>query len=384
MKIEIYQKELLKGAEIALKLTGGNSGLGDLTVLAENNTISLIGYDGSYKSVYKVDDPNKITVIQPGKIQVSSISITSLVKGFCDSVLSIELFDKGEILIKSTDENVKTKVKMKSFSNYIEDNLTDIIQDIDNVKIDMPCNVLDNMLTGTMYAYSRDPQRHFLQGIFIHKEAGSTDINLVACDGHRIAIDVYPDGSTDKDLEIKKTIPASMMNAVKSILPKEGMCSFMLNSDKVCKFKVDNIELYSPLVMGDFVAYGRVIPEDNDKRVVVNKHDIIRAINNVKNGYTASSATKNERCVVFTLKGDTLNLGVKDVSEIQVEDVVSVENEGSFEIITGFNYNYVIEAAASTPNDNVVLLLNEADSRPLVLYGTESEFPKSIISPMRV
>lgn len=381
MKIEIYQKELVKGANIALRLTGGQTGFRDLKLMTEGNAIIIQGYDGSHKTIYKITDINKFNIIEPGYCLVPSTTLLTLVRGFGDSMLSLELKEKGFLHIRSLDENIKTKVELRTDNAEPDSNISDAVSNISDITISIPCGKLSNIIHQTLYAHAKEDARQFLRGIFVDKPLNSQKVTFVATDAKRIGLYVYEDTDIPKDVEIRRMLPDTFWLAVKSILPSEGVCHIMLNSDKFCKFVVDNIEIYSPLITTDFLNYNSVIPKNNEHIITFNKNDLVSAINRVKNAYIASF-NKKDQLVLIRIKGDYATLKPNDVVDVQVTDVIAAVNEKDIEFDIAFNYGYVLEAAAALPGDNIQFRL-ATSSTPAILTDGVDEYPIAIVAPMR-
>src|SRR2546423_4911642 len=134
----------------------------------------------------------------------------------------------------------------------------------------------------TQFAISTEEPRYYLNGIYLHTAgtAKAATLRGVATDGHRLAqIDlVLPSGATGMPGVI---VPRKTVGEVQRLIEdNEAEVSIELSQGKI-RFTIGNVVLTSKLIDGTFPDYGRVIPQNNDKELIVDKKDFEAAVDRV-------------------------------------------------------------------------------------------------------
>src|SRR5207248_2386901 len=114
--------------------------------------------------------------------------------------------------------------------------------------------------------------------------------------------------------------------------------SVELSQTKI-RFTVGNVVLTSKLIDGTFPDYARVIPADNDKKLVVDKPDFEAAVDRVS---TVSS--ERGRAVKLSLTPGRLVLSVTNPDSGSATEEIEVEYEAE-PLDIGFNSRYLLDIA---------------------------------------
>ena len=104
------------------------------------------------------------------------------------------------------------------------------------------------------------------------------EVRMVATDGHRLAFfgDKHP---TEVKEEHDLLIPSQSSELLARLLAKSNSDTFRVDGSRAnLLFQVDNYSLITRLIVEKFPNYEVVIPRDNDKRLVINRDDLIAAL----------------------------------------------------------------------------------------------------------
>src|SRR3954463_5301185 len=141
---------------------------------------------------------------------------------------------------------------------------------------------LKRLIDKTQFAISTEETRYYLNGIYLHTVGSGKNATLraVATDGHRLAqVELpLPDGAAGMPGVI---VPRKTVGEVQRLIEdNEAEVKIELSQGKI-RFTIGNVVLTSKLIDGTFPDYGRVIPQNNDKELIVDKKDFEAAVDRV-------------------------------------------------------------------------------------------------------
>lgn len=157
-----------------------------------------------------------------------------------------------------------------------------IIPEVGNVPLArIPAPLLKEMINQVAFAASSDDSRPVLAGVYVHIEG--REMTMAAADGFRLAKRTTQlDAPVDE--VIKLIIPArSMVELARALPDDEGeeaeRVSLMVtpNRNQVL-FHLDELDVTSRLVEGNYVDIQRVIPSDWTSRTVVTTSELLKAV----------------------------------------------------------------------------------------------------------
>jgi len=237
---------------------------------------------------------------------------------------------------------------------------------------------LKRLIDKTQFAISTEETRYYLNGIYLHAagSAKAQTLRAVATDGHRLAqmeLDL-PKGAEGMPGII---VPRKTVGEVQRLLEDNDAEVLIEMSPGKIRFTVGDVVLTSKLIDGTFPDYGRVIPVNNDKELVVDKKEFESAVDRVS---TVSS--ERGRAVKLSVTGGKLSLSVTNPDSGSANEELEVEYEAD-PIDIGFNSRYLLDIAAQIESEAAVLKLADPGS-PTLIQDKEQKGALYVLMPMRV
>ncbi len=237
---------------------------------------------------------------------------------------------------------------------------------------------LKRLIDKTQFAISTEETRYYLNGIYLHAagDAKAPTLRAVATDGHRLAQCELPlpEGAAGMPGII---VPRKTVGEVQRLIENgEGEVDVELSAGKI-RFTIGNVVLVSKLIDGTFPDYGRVIPLNNDKELVVDKKEFEAAVDRV-----STVASERGRAVKLSIAGGKLTLSVTNPDSGSATEEVEVDYD-SEPLDIGFNSRYLLDIAAQIEGEVAVLKLADPGS-PTLIQDKDSKGALYVLMPMRV
>jgi DNA polymerase III subunit beta len=237
---------------------------------------------------------------------------------------------------------------------------------------------LKDLIDRTQFAISTEETRYYLNGIYLHAAGSGVQATLrgVATDGHRLAqVDLpQPRGAADMPGVI---VPRKTVGEVQRLIEDTtSEIKIELSQGKI-RFTLGQVVLTSKLIDGTFPDYGRVIPQNNDKELVVDKGDFAAAVDRV-----STISSERGRAVKLALSAGKLVLSVTNPDSGSATEELEVEY-ASDALDIGFNSRYLMDIATQIEGEVAVLRLADPGS-PTLIQDKNNSAALYVLMPMRV
>jgi DNA polymerase-3 subunit beta len=241
-------------------------------------------------------------------------------------------------------------------------------------RFDVAATDLRLLIEKTQFAISSEETRYYLNGIYLHVMDGK--LRAVATDGHRLALADAPAPAGAAGMPGVIVPRKTVSELLKLVGEAADPVAIELSGVKI-RVSTGSIILTSKLIDGTFPDYQRVIPQRNDKVMIVERDDFARAVDRV-----STISSERGRAVKFALGDGKLTLSVHNPDAGQAVEELAVDYE-STPIEIGFNARYLLDIVGQLEGDTAVVKLFDAGS-PTLIQDREGAPSLYVLMPMRV
>jgi len=371
------------------ELTRATSIVGE--VIERRNTDSILsnirftGY-GTHTTVSATDIDMMISVNIPAASDsrfdttIDGKKITELLKKARKSTmagLTLEVdFQGGDITHRATLDLEKTKYNLNALPFDVAASVTGFEGVRTEFKIEG--KAFWSMINAVKGAISTEETRYYLNGIYMHVLDGQ--LIAVATDGHRLARMRLSGVSGDLTGFDPVIIPRKAILIAHKLM-KGKNCPDTVNitsSKSRFQMRFGDVTILTKVIDGCFPDYSRVIPQHNDKRLVLDSGEMLAAITDV----TLISSEKN-KVVKFTLSNDLCEFSMIDNLQGSAKAAIPASYD-SDDMEIGFNSKYVSDMLMwSCPGGGKIEFMLNSSGAPAIVSGTLEGFD-GVIMPTRI
>ncbi len=239
-------------------------------------------------------------------------------------------------------------------------------------------STLMDMIEKTIYATGESDTRYTLNGLLMHfiPRKKITELNIVGTDGHRLSVisrEVKGKPSEERRLILPKKAASELRRILEATSEDISIC---INKNHVF-FVFDEIVFTSRLIEGTYPSYEQVIPQDNEKKVILDKVEFLKALKR-----TSIMSRERTNAIRLDIEDGRITLSSinPDLGEAREEMVGQYKGE---QISIGCNARYLIEALQAMEGESIRMELQEPLS-PILLVETEGTGYRCVIMPMRL
>jgi DNA polymerase-3 subunit beta len=244
-------------------------------------------------------------------------------------------------------------------------------------------DVLRQMVSKTQFAITGEDTRYFLNGALFLLRPDS--MGLVSTDGHRLAhITVSRDGAKSKatrgsDEEQRVILPRKTLLELGRLLAEgEGDIVYERGENHLF-FTLGERLLISRMIDGQFPAFERVIPKNNDKHVEFDRDRLTAAVKRV-----ALLSNERSRAVKVQIDKGKVEIASSSPEFGEAKEVLMVDYAAA-PVTICFNAQYVLDFLGVVETDTVSLdFKDEMSQAVLKPVGAEGYEYTYVIMPMRI
>ena len=251
-------------------------------------------------------------------------------------------------------------------------------------EFELPAHELKRLIEKARFAISTEETRYYLNGIYLHtaQSGGKAVLRAVATDGHRLAQIELPAPSGAEGMP-GVIVPRKTVNEVHKLLEGvDGDVRVALSTTRI-QFSIerdqaaDRVVMTSKLIDGTFPDYQRVIPQANNKVMMVGNAEFANAVDRV-----ATVSSERGRAVKLAIEPGRLVLSVTNPDGGSATEEIPVDYDAD-KLEIGFNARYLLDIAAQLESPQVRLFLSDAGS-PTTVRDDSDEGALYVLMPMRV
>jgi DNA polymerase-3 subunit beta len=215
-------------------------------------------------------------------------------------------------------------------------------------------------------------------------------MSLVATDGHRLALatvrrgaeaagDTAPAAPVPPAAGARIILPKKTLQELGRLLAEAQDTVVFTRSENHLFFEAGGRTLISRVIDGQFPAYDRVIPRNNDKRIEFDRDRLSSAVRRV-----ALLSNERSRAVRFSMEPGQVEVTSSSQEFGDAREVLMVEYDGTA-VQVCFNATYVLDFLAAVETERVVLEFKDEVSQALMRpIGAEGYDYLYVIMPMRL
>ena len=201
-------------------------------------------------------------------------------------------------------------------------------------------------------------------------------LRAVATDGHRLArVELpAPKGSAGMPGVI---VPRKAVSEIQKLIEDQAQEVTIELSTAKARFQFGETVLTTKLIDGTFPDYGRVIPANNDKRLVVEKEPFQKAVDRV-----STISSERGRAIKLSIGDGKMTLSVNNPDSGSASEEIEVDYD-SAPIEIGFNARYLLDIAGQLSSDTALLKLSDPGS-PTIIQDRDGAAALFVLMPLRV
>ena len=367
MKIIVPLSELSKKMNAISSVVPGKTTmpiLSTVLVNADKDGIHFSATDLDISVTSKINGE----MAEEGSIAVPAKKLAEIVKSL----------SSGEVTFQATGEKLTINCGKSRFviNGRSAEDFPKIPKQKSKTSFTIDPETLAGLIQKTIYAVSSDLTRPALCGVLW--EVQRTGISMVSTDGHRLAKVELSRKIGDVE-SMKAIIPPKALSTLKSYSEGESEIAVGLGENSI-SFDMAETSIYSRLLEGPFPNYQKVIPEKNEKELVVSKDSLANATKRVS--ILADSLTHQ---VVFSAGKDklTLHVSTQELGEANEEITANFSAEP---MDIGYNASYIMDILRTIEAEDISLKLDRADNAGLIEPVAQEGDIKHmcIIMPLRI
>ncbi len=366
MKFTCERDLILKEISIAHDIISSKniiSILSNVYLEAKNNLLIIKATDLKVS----IESEIPVEVINPGSITIYCDKFLSIIKNLPPGEIEFENVDNKLLYVRPIFKKIDFHLRSTSAEKYPE------IQKISDDKyFEFSEKDILEMISNTIFAVSNDETRYFMSGVYL--ENSDNKVNMVASDGKRLSFISKPLDSKIADFN-DIIIPTKILILLKKLLTGEGNISVCI-TEKNIFIKFRNHKISSSLIEGQFPNYQRVIPEQQEYEVIIEKKLLENAIKRV-----SLLVEHKSRRIFLQFMPDNLIVSSEENEIGLAKEEVPCQYKGPDLTIT-LNYLYLIEPLICMQEENICVQFTDINKAVTIKPHPHKDY-LHIIMPMQ-
>ena len=315
----------------------------------------------------------KAQVEKEGSITLSARKISEIVSKLSSS----------EITLKSIDETNNVKIKSgKTEFDLISLNPDEFPKTTDETSqgeyktVVLNKNEFSKAIKQVIFAVSQQETQAVLTGVCFTIEGNI--LELAATDGNRLTR-IQKEIKTPSDELINFIVPSKTLQEVQRIssLVEDEDITLKIQKNKIL-FEFEDLAFQSRLIDGVYPKYQQLIPAANDKKIVIDRAELINSIERV-------SIMVNDRTnvVKFNFTQGQLEIMADTPEAGRSKDYIDIEYNFD-DMLTAFNYRYVLDGLKNMDSKNVEIEISDVLAASIFKPQDDNSNYICLIMPVKV
>ena len=316
-------------------------------------------------------------VTTPGGVTIEAKRLFDVIRSMPDEDVHMTLQENNSMLIESGT------AKFRLLGLPAEDYPTlPTVNVAEGYRIQL--DELKTMVGKVKFAITHEETRFQLNGALLKVQPNK--LEMVATDGHRMALINFPSGITGakgtKGADLTILIPRKALDEILRLEGgEEGIVSFGVSENQLF-FEAGDRRLLARMIDVNFPNYMEVISRDNDRRVMVDRERLLSTIKRI-----SLVANERTRAVRFDFAPGKLTVSSTNPELGDARETVPIDYAGQ-PFFVGLNAAYVMDFLSATDTPSVSLDLKDENSQCIGRPATAAEdLPYDylyVVMPMRL
>lgn len=294
-------------------------------------------------------------IVKPGAITIPARLISEFVSSL----------PKGPIELKVTGENIHiTSGKYHSVINgVIADDFPELptIAEDSSVRYEINIEEFKQAVSQTIITASSDSTRPVLTGVYWHSHEGA--IYLAATDGYRLS----ERRLVETKSEVAAIIPTqTLQEALRTISDSAETIDILFDESQV-RFRVNEAEVISQLIDGNFPDYRQLIPPTTETSAIMNKAEFTRVTK-----VAGLFARESGGSVTVTVDSDAKTVSLHSIASELGENTSELDAEVTGGGQVTLNSRYLSEALSVVDADEISFSFSGKLS-PCIIKSTKKD-----------
>lgn len=332
----------------------------------KNGTLKLRGNDLEIgiENICSLD-----SVEREGNVLIKAKTLSSILSKMQDQDLSFEVDEKSKLKIHG--KNVDFDILGTPASEYPE-----FPTILEGSQLTLSIADLKQLIKNTLFSVSFDESKQFLNGILVKKEGN--ELLFVSTDGYRLSLKRHTLSVDLPDFSV--IAPYKAVNELYKIIQTkdESVLVSMIVSENQIAFKMNEFQLISRVIKGQFPDYKQVIPKESQHSYIVQRRLLQIA---AERASVIASASNNVIRLSFQDNHVIIRSNASALGEFK-EDVPVDCVVGDGECRLAFNVKLLLEAVKIIETDDVCISFNTEVS-PCKFEPVADDTTLFIIMPIR-
>ena len=242
----------------------------------------------------------------------------------------------------------------------------------------IPATAMHGLINRTAFAITQEESRYALNGALLLLAEGR--LQMVATDGHRLSLAATSiDSSSNKADQLKVIVPKKALVELSKLTAGIDDNLELSRDENHLYFEIQNRNLTSRMLAGQFPNYELVLPKNNDKSVPLNVEKLTQAIRRA-----ALMADERSHGVKVELASGKLSITSQSADVGEAKEEIPLDYTGET-LSIGFNAQYLLDFLGVVGTDEVICEFKDEQSPALMRpSGDEGAEYKYVIMPMRL
>jgi DNA polymerase-3 subunit beta len=316
-------------------------------------------------------------VITPGGVTIEAKRFFDIVRSLPDEDVHVTMQENNQMLIESGT------AKFRLLGLPAEDYPTLPAVAATETVFSIALDELKTMVAKVKFAITHEETRFQLNGALLKVQP--TKMEMVATDGHRMALINFPQGNGSggkkKGQDLTILIPRKALEEILRLEAGDGGTVRFGVSENHLFFEAGERRLLARMIDVNFPNYMEVISRDNDRHVMVDRERLLATIRRI-----SLVANERTRAVRFDFAPGKLTVSSTNPELGDARETVPIDYAGN-PFFVGLNAAYVTDFLAAIDTPSVSLDLKDENSQCIGRPQAQEELPYEylyVVMPMRL